>query len=116
MVPAIQDHKKPLLAMEATIYLNFFVVAICTWVFVKLANRIRRGHTDEIDNQILRAFRRTDDLAIPVGPHWLAEVVRDVTALGSGATLTLTSAVLVGFLALNRRFRAAGFVSAALGR
>jgi undecaprenyl-diphosphatase len=114
-MPIDKDQKKGPLATEAAIFLNFFAIALCAWTFIRLAGKIRRGGTDEIDNQILRAFRRSDDLAIPLGPGWLPEVARDITALGSGANLTLASAVLVGFLGLNRRFRAAGFVSAALG-
>jgi undecaprenyl-diphosphatase len=42
-------------------------------------------------------------------------VSRYVTAMGSGTNLFLLSAVVVGFLSLNKRFRAAGFVTAALG-
>jgi undecaprenyl-diphosphatase len=42
-------------------------------------------------------------------------VARDVTALGSGADLTLVSATLVGYLCLNRRFRAAGYLMASVG-
>jgi undecaprenyl-diphosphatase len=85
------------------------------WTFVKLAGKIRRGGIDEIDNQILRAFRRPENSAIPLGPNWLPEVARDVTALGSGADLSLVSTILVGFLCLNRRFRAAGYLVASLG-
>ena len=107
--------EKSLLTPEAKIFLEVFVVAGCFWTFVRLAGKIRKGGTDEIDNQILRALRRADDPAIPLGPSWLPEVARDVTALGSGADLALASAILVGFLCLNRRFRAAGYLVASLG-
>ena len=67
----------------------------------KLAEKIRKGHTDEIDNEILRSLRRPEDPAIPIRPAWLPEVARDFTALGSGVCLALVSTVLVGFLCLH---------------
>jgi undecaprenyl-diphosphatase len=60
-------------------------------------------------------MRRPESAAIPRGPKWLPEVAQDVTALGSGANLSLASGIAVGFLSLNRRFRAAGFLIASLG-
>jgi undecaprenyl-diphosphatase len=105
-------HEKSPLTLEAAIFLKVFMVAGCIWTFVQLAGKIRKGRTDEIDNQILRALRRPENLAIPIGPGWLPEVARDVTALGSGADLALASTILIGFLCLNRRFRAAGYVVA----
>ena len=79
--------EKSPLTPEAQIFLKVFVVAGCVWTFVKLAGKIRKGGTDEIDNQILRALRRPENSAIPLGPDWLPEVARDVTALGSGVDL-----------------------------
>jgi undecaprenyl-diphosphatase len=108
-------HEKSPLTLEAATFLKVFVVAGCIWTFVQLAGKIRKGRTDEIDSQILRALRRPENPAIPIGPVWLPEVARDVTALGSGADLALASTVLVGFLCLNRRFRAAGYVIASVG-
>jgi len=111
-----EEHaRKSPLTTEAGIFLKVFVCAVCTWTFLKLAGKIRKGGTDEIDNQILRAFRRPENPAIPIGPKWLPEAARDVTALGSGADLCLASTILVGFLCLNRRFRAAGYLIASIG-
>jgi undecaprenyl-diphosphatase len=103
------------LTPEATVFLEVFLVAGCFWTFVKLAGKIRKGGTDEIDNEILLALRRPENPAIPIGPSWLPEMARDVTALGSGVDLTLASTTLVGYLCLNRRFRAAGYLVASVG-
>jgi undecaprenyl-diphosphatase len=108
-------HEKYPLTPEAAIFLKVFVLVGCIWTFVQLAGKIRKGRTDEIDNQILRVLRRPENPAIPIGPRWLPEVARDVTALGSGADLALASTFLVGFLCINRRFRAAGYVIASVG-
>ena len=109
-----RDEKSPL-TPEATVFLEVFLVAGCIWTFVKLAGKIRKGGTDEIDNEILLALRRPENPAIPIGPSWLPEMARDVTALGSGVDLTLASTTLVGYLCLNRRFRAAGYLIASVG-
>jgi undecaprenyl-diphosphatase len=109
-----REERSPL-TPEATVLLEAFLVAACVWTFVKLAGKIRKGGTDAIDNEILRALRRPENHAIPRGPRWLPEVARDVTALGSGVDLTLASTTLVGYLCLNRRFRAAGYLIASVG-
>jgi undecaprenyl-diphosphatase len=114
-MPREENARKSVLTTEAAVFLKVFVVAVCSWTFVKLAGKIRKGRTDEIDNGLLLAFRRPENPASPIGPNWLPEVARDVTALGSGADLTLVSTILVGFLCLNRRFRAAGYLIASLG-
>jgi undecaprenyl-diphosphatase len=90
---------------ERAILFNFFVMAVCAWAFVKLAHKIRRGRTDQIDNRLLRVFRRRTNLAIPIGPAWLLHVAQDVTALGSGTNLFFSSAILVGAGEVERNFR-----------
>jgi undecaprenyl-diphosphatase len=80
-----QHAKKSVLTPETGILLKVFACAICTWTFVKLAGKIRKGRTDEFDNQILRALRKPENPDVPIGPKWLLEVARDITALGSGA-------------------------------
>jgi undecaprenyl-diphosphatase len=107
--------RKSVLTPETEILLKVFACAICTWTFVKLAGKIRKGRTDEIDNQILRALRKPENPDVPIGPKWLLEVARDITALGSGADLSVASVILIGFLCLNRRFRAAGYLIASTG-
>ena len=111
-----EEHaRKSVLTTEAAIFLKVFLAVGCTWACVRLAGKIRKIGTDEIDTQVLRALRRPENSAVPIGPNWLPEVARDITALGSGAGLSLVSAILVGFLCLHRRFRAAGYLVASLG-
>lgn len=81
---------------------------------IRLAAKIRKGAADQSDNYILRALRRPESPAIPRGPRWLLPAAQEITALGSGANLSLASGIAVGFLSLNRRFRAAGFLVASL--
>jgi len=62
---------------------------------------------DRLDRSILLALRAPGDAADPLGPSWLEQAVRDVTALGSVTLLaTMTLAVSL-YLALAGRPRAA---------
>ena len=58
-------------------------------------------------------MRQPDDPAKPIGPPWLAEVARDVTALGGVAVLTLIAIAVLGFLWLRRMYGAMWLVVAA---
>lgn len=92
------------------------VAAGGTWAFIEIADGLCDHELHEIDDRILRLFRNPADYTDPIGPRWLEEAVRDVTALGSVPVLTLlvVSAVLV--LWLERRRRAALWLAiAALG-
>jgi undecaprenyl-diphosphatase len=76
-------------------------------VFAKLADEIGEGSTLPFDEWLLLLLRTPGDLADPVGPRWLEEMVRDVTALGGTAVLTLMVLAIVGFLGMTRRRNAA---------
>lgn len=95
---------------EALLLSSGTVLAVSTWVFLSLAGLIVAGRTLAIDDQILLALRDPDDRSRPIGPAWVADVARDITALGSTDLLWLVTLAVVGFLALDRRSRAAGFV------
>lgn len=81
--------------------------------FLFIAESVQEGETLRFDVAILHAFRRAGDLAVPIGPTWLPLVMRDVTALGSYAVLTLVTLIAVGFCAVIRHHRAALLIVAA---
>jgi undecaprenyl-diphosphatase len=58
-------------------------------------------------------MRRADDPSRPIGPRWLPEVGRDLTALGGVAALTLTTAFVAGYLLIVRKYHAMWLVLAA---
>jgi undecaprenyl-diphosphatase len=47
---------------------------------------------------------------LPIGPPWLEEAVRDITALGSSPTLVIAVLAVFGFLALAKAWRPAVFI------
>lgn len=78
-------------------------------MFVVLACAMTVGTTREVDARVVRALREAGDAADPVGPRWVEEAARDVTALGGYAFLTLLLTAVVGFLFLGRH-RSAGWL------
>ena len=94
--------------------ISILLAAGTAWGFIALADEVHEGETRAIDEQVILAFRNADT-SDPVGPRWLEEAVRDVTALGSNTVLTAAVLTVVGFLALQRDRRAAIFTLAATG-
>jgi undecaprenyl-diphosphatase len=112
--PTLQHSALPL-SVETKTLLHIFFGALFAWLVLRSVPKLYQGRLEAIDNQLLRALRRPDDPAIPVGPKWLPQAAKDVTALGSGTNLTMVTGVLVGFLCINRRFRATGFLLGSVG-
>jgi undecaprenyl-diphosphatase len=106
---------RPVLTVETTTLLYLFFGAICASLVLRSAPKLYKGRLEAIDNHLLRALRRPQNPAIPIGPKWLPQAAHDVTSLGSGTNLTIATALLLGFLCLNRRFRAAGFLLSSVG-
>lgn len=70
-------------------------VVLLAWAFIQLSSEMVEGDTRAFDTQILRAAQ-----SLRSAQTWLAEVMRDLSGLGSTAVLTLFTAVTVGYLAL----------------
>lgn len=87
-----------------------------TWGFAELADRVVHGRTQAFDERCIKALRDPSDPSRPIGPTWLAEVGRDLTALGGVTVLTLMTLAVAGFLWLQRKRAATLFVlGAAIG-
>ncbi len=82
-------------------------VVTATWGFVEIAEEVFEGETREIDRRLLLALRVSNDPSDPIGPRWVEEMGRDVTALGGTAVLVLLTAAVAALLLLSGRGRAA---------
>lgn len=76
------------------------LIAGGVWTFIELADEVSEGETLSVDRAVLLALREPADLADPVGPVWLEEAIRDYTALGGFAVLTVLTLSVCGFLLL----------------
>lgn len=77
-----------------------------TWGFVELADEVTEGGTDDFDRWAVRSMRQAPDYVAPIGPTWLHEIGRDMTALGGVAVLCLVSAGVAGYLLMVRKLQA----------
>jgi undecaprenyl-diphosphatase len=87
-------------------------VAGGVWVFLEVADEVVEG---ESHARVLLALRTSDNLSDPIGPPWLEELGRDLTALGGVGVLTLLTFAVAGYLWLSGKARAMLLVLGAIG-
>ncbi|QBQ54358.1 phosphatase PAP2 family protein [Nitrosococcus wardiae] len=86
-------------------------VIAAIWAFAELADEVMEEQTGWFDETILLAMRSDTDLSDPIGPLWLEELGRDLTALGGVGVLTLLCLTVIGYLLLAGKWRAAVIVA-----
>lgn len=84
------------------------------WAFLELADEVLEGTTRTYDEWMVLALRNPADLSDPLGPRWVEELGRDVTALGGSGVLLFWTTAAVGYLLLRRLRRTALFVGLAV--
>lgn len=77
------------------------------WGFVALGGEVSEGDTGAFDRCILFAFRSVADPNLPLGPLWLRETARDLTALGGFTVLTLVTLAAIAVLLIYAQRRQA---------
>ena len=80
-----------------------------------LAEEVVEGGTHAFDTAVLLALRAPGDPADPLGPPWVDELARDLTALGGTGVLTFVTLAAAGFLWLRSRRATAFYLLAAVG-
>jgi len=92
------------------------LVVLSTFLgFVAFGNEVIEGDTGAFDRAVLLALRDPADLAVPIGPRWLAGAARDVTGLGGPVVLTFVTVAIAGFLLVIRRRADAVLIAASVG-
>ena len=86
-----------------------FCVAALILGFGLLAEEVMEGDTTAFDTRIANFFRPVGTTDA-IGPAWLHEMARDVTALGSMVVLSFLVASVVGYLLLIRKRGAASLL------
>jgi undecaprenyl-diphosphatase len=79
--------------------------------FGLIADEVNEGETMTIDQAVLLALRTPGDPADPIGPAWVEEAARDITALGSFSVLFILITVVVIHLFLIGRTRTGWFLT-----
>lgn len=108
-VSAISSRDRTELAM----LLGGLLLLLLVFGFAQLSDEVIEGETQHFDERVLQSLRKADDPSTPIGPHWLPEAAKDITALGGGWVQGLVVFAIVGFLTLQGMRRTAAFVFAA---
>lgn len=76
------------------------VAAICgsVLIFAGVTDLVGEGAVHDTETRWMRHLRSAEDPSRPIGPPWLERWSRDITALGSGAVLTLVTLMVMGYL------------------
>ncbi|MEQ8662845.1 MAG: phosphatase PAP2 family protein [Gammaproteobacteria bacterium] len=101
-------------ARELGLVAAIAIVAGGSWIFVEVSEEVVEGETHALDRALILALRNPADPGDPVGPGWVEELGRDVTALGGVGVLTYVTLAVVVYLVLQRQRRAALYVAAAI--
>jgi undecaprenyl-diphosphatase len=102
-------------SVDLAVLLTVLAIVAGVWAFIGVAEAVGAGSSQHLDESLLRALRDPADLEQPVGPRWLAEAGRDLTALGGLAALSLFTAAVAGYLLICRKYRALALLLAATG-
>lgn len=90
--------------IELTSLVVLALIVLAVWGFAELADEVVEGETRSLDRRLLLAVRTPGDLSTPIGPEYLQEMARDLTALGGVVVLTMLTVIAAGFFLLRRRY------------
>lgn len=88
-------------------YGQFKIVFIITAIllFLLLVFAINSGYTKSIDEKLLFAMRKPNDISEPAGPRWLFESMRDITALGGGMVIFIVTLITSIYLFFEKHIK-----------
>ncbi|HYZ87004.1 MAG TPA: phosphatase PAP2 family protein [Bryobacteraceae bacterium] len=99
---------------ELTTLVLLAVISAGVWIFIAIGSEVLEGDTQALDRKLLLALREPNDTRDPLGPPWLEEAARDVTALGGLTLLAFITLAISGFLMLEGKAQMAAFVLGAV--
>ena len=100
---------------ELSTLIALVLIVGAVWAFAEIADEVMEGETQSFDERVLLSMRTPGNLDDPVGPSFLEEVGRDLTALGGVAVLSILTLAVTGFLLMQAKYRAAVYLVFAVG-
>jgi undecaprenyl-diphosphatase len=98
--------------VETRVFLALALVSGGLTGFAALTDEVREGGFGSFDRALLLAFRTPGHPEIAVGPRWLQEAARDITALGGFTVLALITVLATLMLVIHgRRLQALVFAA-----
>jgi undecaprenyl-diphosphatase len=92
---------------ETRLIASILMIAALLLAFGLLAEEVIESETLPFDQKLMLALREAGNPGVPIGPPWLPEAARDISALGSTIVLGILLLAVVGYLLLTRRRAAA---------
>jgi len=86
------------------------VLVVTGWLSAELADQVMEGDAQPYDEWILSRLRTPGDMTDPIGPVWVEDIWRDITALGGVPILTLVTMAAAGYLLMRQRYRTVGLM------
>lgn len=93
--------------IEITLLAVWIALAGAVWVFLAIGGEVREGDFSAFDRTILMALRQPGQPHQAIGPLWLTESMRDITALGGITLLVFVTVIAVIVLWAHARRREA---------
>lgn len=100
---------------EIAFWIVLLLISGSMWLFMEVADEVTEGETLAMDEKILLSLRNPDNPEDLLGPPWLEQVGKDITALGGNTVLTLLSVWVMIFLLLIHKRKLALVVLLATG-
>ncbi len=97
---------------EARFIIGCLVAVTAILLFIALAAEVREGDVWAMDRVLLIDLRVPGNLAKAIGPRWVNEAARDISALGGLTVLTLVTGFSCFMLATRGRGRQATILAA----
>src|SRR6202051_4583382 len=82
---------------ETRLFASILTIAALLLAFGLLAEEVIEGETLPFDRKLLLALRQAGNPGVPIGPPWLPEAARDISALGSTIVLGILLLAVVGY-------------------
>lgn len=106
-----------LTALRQPGFLAVLAIAFGLWGFAELADAVDEDGTQQFDEMILKSLREPGNPHELIGPPWVEQSLRDITALGGETVLTMLTAAVCIYLSLAGRHKLSlfAFLAVAVG-
>lgn len=84
--------------------INYIYLFSSIIAFIIIAFLVADGKTNNFDDRILLGLRSPLNRGVPVGPSWLMDNFRDVTALGSTVVVIIISVITSAYLIIEKKY------------
>src|SRR4051812_27593042 len=113
MKQMIERFLRSLPPIEPSVLIVLAISATSLWGFIATADAVFENETQDFDRWMLSALRDPANAADPIGPPWMEEMARDVSALGGFTWITFATVVIGIYLWIDDKARMALFLVAA---